>query len=54
MPKIKTERPKNRNNPMGEKQCIQFNKTLGQHILKNPLVVDTMVEKVSPSYPSQE
>lgn len=25
----------------------QFTKTLGQHILKNPLVVNSIVEKVS-------
>ena len=26
---------------------INFNKDFGQHILKNPLVVDSMIEKVS-------
>lgn len=29
------------------KQGIQFNKELGQHILKNPLVVTSMMDKVS-------
>lgn len=28
---------------------IIFNTDLGQHILKNPLVVQSMIEKVSPS-----
>lgn len=29
-----------------QKQAITFNKDLGQHILKNPLVITSMIEKV--------
>ena len=28
-------------------QAMQFNHALGQHILKNPLIVQALVEKVS-------
>ena len=31
----------------GNKQAMQFNHALGQHILKNPLVIQALVEKVS-------
>ena len=30
----------------GNKQAMQFNHALGQHILKNPLVIQALVEKV--------
>jgi 18S rRNA (adenine1779-N6/adenine1780-N6)-dimethyltransferase len=30
-----------------QKQGIRFNKDFGQHILKNPLIVQNMVEKVA-------
>ena len=29
-----------------QKQGIQFNKDFGQHILKNPLIITNMIEKV--------
>ena len=35
-----------RSGQTGQKQGIGFNKDLGQHILKNPLVVSTIIEKV--------
>lgn len=44
MPKIKTEK-KNRIHKDVQKQGIQFNTTLGQHILKNPLVIQGIVDK---------
>ena len=31
----------------GNKQAMQFNHALGQHILKNPLIIQALVEKVS-------
>ena len=31
-------------------QGISFNKDLGQHILKNPLVITSMIEKVGPAW----
>jgi hypothetical protein len=31
----------------GSKQGIRFNKDFGQHILKNPMIVTSMIEKVS-------
>ena len=30
----------------GNKQAMQFNHALGQHILKNPLIIQALVEKV--------
>lgn len=36
-----SDQPKEANNPI-------FNKQLGQHILKNPLVAQGIVDKVSP------
>ena len=30
----------------GNKQAMQFNHALGQHILKNPIIVQAIVEKV--------
>ncbi|XKL64740.1 hypothetical protein PGB90_004826 [Kerria lacca] len=46
MPKIKTKK-KTRQHEAIAKQGILFNKEFGQHILKNPLVVQAMVEKAS-------
>ncbi|XP_074596588.1 putative dimethyladenosine transferase [Brevipalpus obovatus] len=46
MPKVKRQTGKQRNDPL-QKQSIQFNKDLGQHILKNPLVIDSIVEKAA-------
>ena len=31
----------------GNTQAMQFNHALGQHILKNPLIIQALVEKVS-------
>ncbi|XP_069702475.1 probable dimethyladenosine transferase [Periplaneta americana] len=44
MPKVKTEK-KSRQHAAVAKQGILFNKDFGQHILKNPLVIQSMVEK---------
>ncbi|KAK3595259.1 hypothetical protein CHS0354_010867 [Potamilus streckersoni] len=46
MPKIKAEK-KYRQHQEVQKQGITFNRDFGQHILKNPLVVNSMVEKAS-------
>jgi 18S rRNA (adenine1779-N6/adenine1780-N6)-dimethyltransferase len=46
MPKVKSEKKFRKHNDTGFKQGIQFNTGLGQHILKNPLVVQSIVEKV--------
>ncbi|XP_064484728.1 probable dimethyladenosine transferase [Ornithodoros turicata] len=43
MPKVKTKR--NRPHEQGQRQNIAFRTELGQHILKNPLVIASMVEK---------
>lgn len=51
MPKVKRERSgvRARVNPLGaaagKRQGFTFNKTYGQHILKNPLIVKSIVEK---------
>lgn len=45
MPKIRADK-KSRLHQEVQKQGIRFNKDLGQHILKNPLVVTSMIEKV--------
>ncbi|XP_026572917.1 probable dimethyladenosine transferase isoform X2 [Pseudonaja textilis] len=49
MPKVKTK-PRSRP-PRGERKGkgpgIRFNTGLGQHILKNPLIVNTIIEKAS-------
>lgn len=50
MPKVKSEK-KYRNHTTGTvgaagQQGIRFNKDFGQHILKNPLIVTSMIEKV--------
>lgn len=51
MPKIKTDKKfrshkANAAKPM-QKQGIVFNKDFGQHILKNPLIVTNMIDKVT-------
>lgn len=43
MPKVKTNKKPNQEI---QKQGILFNKTFGQHILKNPLVITSMIQKV--------
>ena len=45
MPKEKTK--KHRQHEDIQKQGIRFNTTLGQHILKNPLVINSMIEKAA-------
>lgn len=44
MPKVKAEKKSRQHNDI-QKQGIQFNKDFGQHILKNPLIVNSMIEK---------
>jgi len=46
MPKEKAQK-KSRVHGEVQKQGIQFNKDFGQHILKNPLIVNSMVEKAA-------
>ncbi|KAL5021244.1 hypothetical protein ScPMuIL_000399 [Solemya velum] len=46
MPKERTQK-KSRQHTEIQKQGIGFNKEFGQHILKNPLVVTSMVEKAA-------
>lgn len=46
MPKIKSSK-KTRQHEEIQKQGIRFNTTLGQHILKNPLVINSMIEKAA-------
>ncbi|CAG2252576.1 DIM1 [Mytilus edulis] len=46
MPKEKTVK-KSRQHQAVQKQGINFNKDFGQHILKNPLIVTSMVEKAA-------
>ena len=46
MPKEKAQK-KSRTHGEVQKQGIQFNKDFGQHILKNPLIVNSMVEKAA-------
>lgn len=48
MPKIKTEKKfRKHKDDANIKQGIKFNTTLGQHILKNPLIVTSIVDKVN-------
>ena len=49
MPRIKSNKRARGGDDGAEKQRqgLQFNKTFGQHILKNPLVITSMVDKVS-------
>uniref|UniRef100_A0A6B2EK28 rRNA adenine N(6)-methyltransferase n=1 Tax=Phlebotomus kandelakii TaxID=1109342 RepID=A0A6B2EK28_9DIPT len=44
MPKVKSEK-KSRVHKEVQKQGIVFNKDFGQHILKNPLVITSMIDK---------
>uniref|UniRef100_K1PRP0 Putative dimethyladenosine transferase n=1 Tax=Magallana gigas TaxID=29159 RepID=K1PRP0_MAGGI len=44
MPKVRVAK-KSRTHQDVQKQGINFNKEFGQHILKNPLVVNSMIEK---------
>ncbi|KAI2799116.1 hypothetical protein RDWZM_004382 [Blomia tropicalis] len=46
MPKVKSSKTSRTHNEV-QKQGIQFNKTFGQHILKNPLVIASMVDKAA-------
>ncbi|CAD6995735.1 unnamed protein product [Ceratitis capitata] len=46
MPKVKSEK-KTRIHQEVQKQGIVFNKDFGQHILKNPLVIQSMLEKAA-------
>jgi len=46
MPKIKAEKKSRQHNEI-QKQGIQFNTSYGQHILKNPLIVSSIVDKAS-------
>ncbi|RWS31550.1 putative dimethyladenosine transferase-like isoform X2 [Leptotrombidium deliense] len=46
MPKVKNEK-KYRQHKEVQKQGIFFNKELGQHILKNPPVIDAMIDKAA-------
>lgn len=44
MPKVKAEKKSRVHNEIA-KQGIQFNKDFGQHILKNPLIITSMLDK---------
>ncbi|XP_066583736.1 probable dimethyladenosine transferase [Prorops nasuta] len=46
MPKIRAEKKSRVHNEIA-KQGIMFNKSFGQHILKNPLIIQSMVEKAA-------
>ncbi|XP_066155542.1 probable dimethyladenosine transferase [Euwallacea fornicatus] len=46
MPKIKSEKKTRVHNEVA-KQGIMFNKDFGQHILKNPMVITSMVQKAA-------
>lgn len=46
MPKERVQK-KSRVHKEIQKEGINFNKEFGQHILKNPLIITSMVEKVS-------
>lgn len=46
MPKVKAEK-KTRQHGERAKQGISFNKNVGQHILKNPLIVNSIIDKAS-------
>ena len=53
MPKVKSDKKFRNHKPTtaggtgSQKQGIQFNKMHGQHILKNPLIITSMIEKVN-------
>ena len=44
--KNKNKRPKQNKDGTKNTQAMQFNHALGQHILKNPLIVQALVDKV--------
>ncbi|XP_054706166.1 probable dimethyladenosine transferase [Uloborus diversus] len=46
MPKVKSSK-KTRQHEEIQKQGIRFNTTLGQHVLKNPLIINSMLEKAA-------
>ncbi|XP_035231153.1 probable dimethyladenosine transferase [Stegodyphus dumicola] len=46
MPKVKSNK-KYRQHEEVQKQGIRFNTTLGQHVLKNPLIINSMLEKAA-------
>lgn len=46
MPKVNNNK-KSRIHEEIQKQGIRFNTTLGQHILKNPLIINTIIEKAA-------
>ncbi|XP_017884874.1 probable dimethyladenosine transferase [Ceratina calcarata] len=46
MPKVRTQKTSRIHKDVA-KQGIQFNTNIGQHILKNPLIVQSMVEKAA-------
>ena len=45
--KFRSHRTSTTAQAVGQKQGIQFNKDFGQHILKNPLIITSMIDKVS-------
>jgi 18S rRNA (adenine1779-N6/adenine1780-N6)-dimethyltransferase len=47
MPKIRRDKKKEKAGSLPVKQGLIFNKGFGQHILKNPLVIVSMVEKAA-------
>jgi 18S rRNA (adenine1779-N6/adenine1780-N6)-dimethyltransferase len=47
MPKIKSDKKFRNHNQNTKTQGIVFNKTFGQHILKNPLIINSMIEKAA-------
>lgn len=51
MPKVKSEKKfrnhKQASSSTAAQQGLRFNKDFGQHILKNPLIVTSMIEKVN-------
>ena len=48
--KNKGKRPHSGKDGQKNTQAMQFNHALGQHILKNPLIVQALVDKVSISF----
>ncbi|XP_044012419.1 probable dimethyladenosine transferase [Aphidius gifuensis] len=46
MPKVKSEKTSRVHDKIA-KQGIMFNKDFGQHILKNPMIIESMVEKAA-------
>lgn len=50
MGKVKTEKTKKsdrvKKGGIQKQQGLRFNKEFGQHILKNPMIVTSMIEKV--------